>query len=117
VINLRNIASVARYERKTLYRSWFFRIFSIIALWFLFGINMGFFGFHGGVHWSTHAIAANIPYIDVLFINVAQAVIAVFLASDFLRRDRKLDTTEVIYARPVSNGEYVVGKTAGILSA
>jgi ABC-type transport system involved in multi-copper enzyme maturation permease subunit len=116
VINFRNILSVAKYERKTLYRSWFFRIFSIIALLFLFSMNMGLFGFHGGIRWSTRAIAANLPYINVLFINVAQAVIAVFLASDFLRRDRKLDTTEVIYSRPVSNGEYIVGKTAGILT-
>ncbi len=104
------------YERKTLFRSWFFRIFSIIALVVLFGMNMGTFGFHGGIKWTTRAIAANLPYINVLFINVAQAVIAVFLASDFLRRDKKLDTTEVIYTRPVSNGEYVIGKTSGVLA-
>ena len=77
---------------------------------------MGFFGFHGGIRWTTRAIAANLPYINVLFINVAQAIIAVFLASDFIQRDKKLDTTEVIYTRPISNGEYVVGKTIGILS-
>lgn len=116
MINFRNIASVSKYERKTLFRSWFFRIFSILALLILFSMNMGVFGFHGGTRWSTRAIAANLPYINVLFINVAQAIIAVFLASDFLRRDKKLDTTEVIYTRPVSNGEYVVGKTIGILT-
>jgi len=116
LINFQNILTVSKYERKTLYRSWFFRIFSIIALFFLFSINMGFFGFHGGARWSVRAIAANVPYINVLFINVAQAIIAVFLASDFLKRDKKLDTTEVIYTRPITNGEYVVGKTMGILT-
>ena len=115
-MNFRNISAVSRYERKILFRSWFFRIFSIIALLFLFSINMGFFGFHGGIRWTTRAIEANLPYINVLFINVAQAIIAVFLASDFLKRDKKLDTTEVIYTRPVTNGEYVVGKTIGILT-
>lgn len=115
MINIRNILSVAKYELKTLYRSWFFRLFSIIAIVFLFGISMGMYVDHSGAQWSTRAIAANLPYINVLFINVAQAIIAVFLASDFLRRDKKLDTTEVIYARPISNGEYVVGKTMGIL--
>ena len=44
-----------------------------------------------------------------------QAVIAVFLASDFLKRDKKLDTTEVIYMRSMTNGEYVIGKTWGNL--
>lgn len=115
MINIRNIITVARYELLTLYRSWFFRLFATIAILFLFGINMGMFVDHGGAQWSTRAIAANLPYINVLFINVAQAIIAVFLASDFLQRDKKLDTTEVIYARPISNGEYVVGKTLGIL--
>jgi ABC-type transport system involved in multi-copper enzyme maturation permease subunit len=115
VIDIRNIFTVAKYESKTLYRSWFFRLFSIIAILFLFGINMGMFVDHSGAQWSTRAIAANLPYINVLFINVAQAIIAVFLASDFLKRDKKLDTTEVIYARPISNGEYVLGKTLGIL--
>ncbi len=76
---------------------------------------MGNFGFHGGIKWTNRAIAANLPYINVLFINVAQAIIAVFLASDFLKRDKKLDTTEVIYTRPITNGEYVIGKTMGIL--
>ena len=76
---------------------------------------MGFFGGHSDARWTFRAIAANMPYINVLFINVAQAIIAVFLASDFLKRDKKLDTTEVIYTRPITNGEYVTGKTIGIL--
>jgi ABC-type transport system involved in multi-copper enzyme maturation permease subunit len=86
-----------------------------MALLILFGTNVGFFGGHDDARWTFRAIAANMPYINVLFINVAQAIIAVFLASDFLKRDKKLDTTEVIYARPLTNGEYVVGKTLGIL--
>jgi len=114
-MNLINIWNVATYESKTLFRSWFFRIFAILSLFILFGTNMGFFGGHSDAMWTFRAIAANMPYINVLFINVAQAVIAVFLASDFLKRDKKLDTTEVIYARPITNGEYVVGKTLGIL--
>jgi len=114
-MNLINIWNVAAYESKTLFRSWFFRIFAILALLILFGTNVGFYGGHDDAMWSFRAIAANMPYINVLFINVAQAIIAVFLASDFLKRDKKLDTTEVIYARPLTNGEYVTGKTLGIL--
>lgn len=111
----RNIQSVSIYERRVLFRSWFFRIFALLALLFLVGINIGFYGNHAGAQWTTRAISANLPYINILFINIAQAVIAVFMASEFLRRDNKLDTTEVIYTRPVSNGEYVVGKTLGII--
>lgn len=115
MISYKNISSVATYERKTLFRSWFFKIFSFLALFILFFIHVGFFGNHNGAFWSTRAIEANLPYLNVLFINVAQSIIAVFLASDFIRRDKKLDTTEVIYTRPISNAEYVIGKTLGIL--
>ena len=114
MISLHNIFSIAKYERKTLFRSWFFRIFSILSLFVLFAMNFGMVIQGGGADgWAIRAIPSAIPYFNLLILNVAQAVIAVFLASDFLKRDKKLDTTEVIYMRSMTNGEYVLGKTIG----
>ena len=114
LVSLHNISSIAKYERKTLFRSWFFRIFSILSLLVLFGMNFGLIIEGGGDEgWAIRAIPSAIPYFNLLILNVAQAVIAVFLASDFLKRDKKLDTTEVIYMRSMTNGEYVIGKTLG----
>lgn len=48
-------------------------------------------------------------------LNVGQAVIAVFLSSEFIKRDKQLDTSEVFYVRPLTNAEYVLGKTWGNL--
>lgn len=48
----------------------------------------------GGI-WIATAIPSNIPYLILLLLNTGQAVIAIFLASDFLKRDKKLDTSEV----------------------
>ncbi len=116
MISLHNIFSIAKYERKTLFRSWFFRIFSILSLLVLFGMNFGMIIEGGGDEgWAIRAIPSAIPYFNLLILNVAQAIIAVFLASDFLKRDKKLDTTEVIYMRAMTNGEYVIGKTLGNL--
>ena len=61
------------------------------------------------------SIPSNIPYLILLLLNTGQAVIAIFLASDFLKRDKKLDTSEVFYVRPLSNAEYVIGKIWGNL--
>ncbi|HYQ59298.1 MAG TPA: hypothetical protein VEP89_18270 [Draconibacterium sp.] len=114
MISLHNIFSIAKYERKTLFRSWFFRIFSILSLLVLFAINFGLvIEGSGGESWAIRAIPSAIPYFNLLILNVTQAVIAVFLASDFLKRDKKLDTTEVVYMRSMTNGEYVIGKTLG----
>jgi hypothetical protein len=65
--------------------------------------------------WAAKAIPSNIPYINLLLLNTGQAIIAIFLASDFLKRDKKLDTSEVFYVRPLSNAEYVIGKLWGNL--
>lgn len=116
MISLHNILSIARYERKTLLRSWFFRIFGVLSLLVLFALNFGMIIEGGGDQgWAIRSIPAAIPYFNLLILNVAQAIIAVFLASDFLKRDKKLDTTEVIYMRSMTNGEYVIGKTWGNL--
>ncbi|WP_297088809.1 hypothetical protein [uncultured Draconibacterium sp.] len=116
MISLHNILSIAKYERKTLLRSWFFRIFSILSLFVLFGMNFGMVIEGGGSEgWAIRSIPSAIPYFNLLILNVTQAIIAVFLASDFLKRDKKLDTTEVIYMRSMTNGEYVIGKTWGNL--
>ncbi len=59
------------------------------------------------------ALPANIPYVNLLFLNTGQAIIAVFLSSEFLKSDKKLDTSEVFYVHPLSNAEYVIGKIWG----
>ena len=101
-----NIRSVAKYESKILVRSWFFRIFTLLAVVFL-----GFFNFammlmedNFGL-WFVKAVSSNIPYLNLLLLNTGQAVVAVFLSSEFLKRDKKLDTSEVFYVRPLSNAE------------
>lgn len=115
MISLHNITSIAKYEITTLLRSWFFRIFAILAMVFLFFFNMGtmIMDNAGAGNWDLKAISSAIPYVNLLILNTVQAIIAIFLASDFLKRDKKLDTTDVIYIRSMSNGEYVAGKTIG----
>jgi len=117
MLSLLNIRTVARFEIKTLLRSWFFRIFSLLTLFIL-----GFFDLmvitDAGANppWMFRAIPSSIPYFNLQIFNLVQAVIIVFLASDFLKRDKKLDTTDVIYIRSMSNGDYVIGKTIGVFA-
>lgn len=115
MITYLNIKNIAHYERKTLLRSWFFRIFFIIALFVIVMFNFGLFLIPSAAQWDFRALPASLPFLNVLFVNLAQAIIAIFLASDFLKRDKKLDTAEVIYTRPISNSEYIIGKTMGVL--
>jgi ABC-type transport system involved in multi-copper enzyme maturation permease subunit len=114
MISPHNITSIAKYEITTLLRSWFFRIFAILAMVSLFVYDLATLMLRGdGPSWDMVAIPSAIPYVNLLILNTVQAIIAIFLASDFLKRDKKLDTTDVIYIRSMSNGEYVAGKTLG----
>jgi len=117
MLSFYQINSIALYETKTLLRSWFFRIFAFIAIVFLifFNIQTLITGWGGSGIWSIKAIPSIIPYTNLLYLNAVQAVIAIFLASDFMKRDKKLDTTDVIYVRSMTNREYVFGKTLGNL--
>jgi hypothetical protein len=68
-----------------------------------------------GAPWIYRALNASIPYANLIILNLGQAIVAVFLSSEFMKADRKNDTVEVIYVRSMSNGDYILGKTFGIL--
>jgi len=109
--------SVSKYESKLLTRSWFFRIFTILAVLILGIVNLVLLVLVDGSsgEWVIKAIPSNIPYFNLLFLNTGQAVIAIFFASDFVKRDKKLDTSEVFYVRPLNNATYIFGKIWGNL--
>jgi hypothetical protein len=115
MIFLHNIRTVALYEAKTLRRSWFFRLFSIGALAMLSLMNFWFFSPFGNERWMIISISSSVPYFNLYLLNIGQSIIVIFLAADFMKKDKKLDTTDVLYTRSISNLEYVIGKTWGIL--
>jgi hypothetical protein len=110
---LHNVRTVAKYEAKTLRRSWFFRLFSLGAIFMLTILNIVFFSLDQP--WELISIPSSVPLLNLYLLNIGQAIIVIFLSSDFLKRDKKVDTNEVLYTRSMSNFEYVMGKTWGIL--
>ncbi len=115
-MNLNNPTfTVAKFEIKTLLRSWFFRIFSAIVLIVILFFDIVATTEVGQAGWPNRMLSGGLPYMNLYILNIVQSIIAVFLSSDFLSRDKKLDTTEVIYVRDMSNFQYVIGKTLGIL--
>ena len=93
---LHNIRTVAQYEAKTLRRSWFFRLFSLGALFIFTILNIGFFSPVGDESWNLVSISSSVPLINLYLLNIGQAIVVIFLAADFLKRDKKLDTNEVL---------------------
>lgn len=112
MIFLSNILSVAKYESKLLMRSWFFKVFATLAILLIGGVSVSI------MEMNSHAfnsIPSLVAYNLMLYFNVAQAIVSIFLASEYLKRDKQLDTSEVFYVRPLSNAEYLLGKMWGTI--
>jgi len=110
------ILVTARYEVKILLRSWFFRVFASLVLIILILLNAALFALPQYSRWMFYGIPSSIPYLNLLLLNLAQAAIGVFMASDFLKNDYKFDSTEVIYIRSMTNASYIIGKILGLLT-
>jgi hypothetical protein len=85
---LNNILSVAKYESKLLTRSWFFKVFSTVSVILIITSS-------ASILVNTHAfvsIPSLLAYNLMLYVNVAQAIVSIFLASEYLKRDEQLDT-------------------------
>ena len=115
MINVSAIMAVARYEAKLLWRSWSFRIFSIIGLVVLVSTTIGIGAtFSRSPHFLS-ALSSSLPLANIKMLNLYQGIIAAFLATEFFKRDRKHDTTQVIMTRSFSNTDYLLGKFMGIV--
>jgi hypothetical protein len=110
MIEYRKIWANARYEIITLLRGWFFRIFAGLSLTIFITMNIIFFS--GANPWIPRlfsGFSAGIPYANMLLLNMAQIAVIIFMASDFFKRDRKFNTAEVYYIRPMTNANYLLG--------
>ncbi len=107
-IGITNIRIVSRYETKLLVRGWFFKVFAFLALFA--AVILGSIYILSPGQQPQMVNRSVIPYLFMLVMNVGQAVVSVFLASEYLKRDKQLDTSEVFYTRPLSNAEYLLGK-------
>lgn len=110
---IKNIKSVSKYETKLLLRSWFFKIFAALAIIVSTIMTIVLLFFSNSI--EIIAINSIVPYMVALILNVGQAVVSIFLSSEYLKRDKQLDTSEVFYVRSLSNAEYLLGKMWGTL--
>ena len=116
MISLKNITTVAKYETRVLWRNWFFRIFALIIIAILIFFNIGVFSPVSNSRWFHRAISAGIPYANMVFLNLVQVAVLVFLATGIIKNNKKLDTNEVFYVRPLSNADLVLGKAFALLT-
>ena len=108
---LKNIQTVSKYESKLLFRSWFFKVFATLTVFATIFTAINTLNESRYVE----SIPTLLGYSLMFTFNIGQAIVSIFLASEYLKRDKQLDTSEVFYVRPLSNAEYMLGKMWGTI--
>ena len=116
MISLKNILTISSFEAKVLWRNWFFRIVAIAGLGFITIFNLAVFSELSTAAWRVLSNGWLLPYATMIMISIPQAAAVVFLATGLIRKDKKLDTNEVFFVRPISNVDYVFGKALALVA-
>jgi len=106
---------IAVYEAKILLRSWGFRIFALLSLIILGLLTAGIAAPSFSFPYYFRSLSGSIPLFSFKLFNIYQGIIVVFMATEFFKRDRRTDSTQVIFSRSFSNTSYILGKFFGIL--
>ncbi|WKV12342.1 hypothetical protein [Marivirga harenae] len=114
MISIKNILTISRFEAKVLWRNWFFRILAIAGIGFLTIFNIAVFSEADVPRWANLANSWMMPYASLALIAIPQAAAVIFLASGLIKKDKKIDTNEVFFVRPISNLDYVFGKALAL---
>ncbi|MCK4646889.1 MAG: xanthan lyase, partial [Candidatus Aminicenantes bacterium] len=116
MLNIYCIWRIALNEAKLLFRSWGFRIFSLLGLIILTLLTVGIGTTVISTPYFLSSLSGSLPLATIKLFNIYQGIIAAFLATEFFKRDRRHDSNQVVLASSFSNMEYFLGKVVGILS-
>lgn len=111
---LENIRMVSRYEGKFIRRNKLFWIFVVCILVLVIS-----FQWRKQVNWNgflmNPLLPSMLPYLNAWLFNLLQSLLVIFMGVDFIWRDKRLNTNDVLLAHPVTNMEYQAGKLWGVL--
>lgn len=114
MISLKNIWTISKYESLVLWRNWFFRIVALAGLLFVSIFSIAMFSEADEPRWAQLANSWIMPYAVMQLICIPQVAAVVFLATGLIKKDKKVDTNEVFFVRPISNLDYVFGKALAL---
>ena len=114
VINLGVIWIVARCEARLLWRSWAFRLSAAVALVFLFFFNLVLIAPFSNIPHHSRALSSGLPLTSIRLLSLYLGMVAAFLATEFVKRDRQQDTAQTGFVHSFTNIDYLVGKMLGV---
>ena len=106
--------AVARFEARLLWRSWAFRLSALAAVGFLLLLQIIFTAPFSGAPFAFRSFSGALPLTAVRLLNLYLGLVTALLATEFVKRDRRLDSSEAVMANSFTNPGYVAAKMLGI---
>ncbi len=114
MISVKNILTISKYETLVVWRNWLFRIVALAGLFFVTIFNLGVFSEVDTPRWFLLSNSWIMPYSSMILISIPQVAAIIFLATGLIKKDKKVDTNEVFFVRPITNLDYVLGKALAL---
>lgn len=115
MINPYPIWVIARGEARLLWRSWAFRLSIGFCVFVLFFYNLLMSAPGIGAPHPFVSLAGVFPLGNVKLLNLYLGIVAAFLATEFVKRDRQQDTVQTVLVHSFTNVDYVAGKVLGVV--
>ena len=106
---------IARGEARLLWRSWAFRL-SIgfcVSVLFLYNLILSAPGISAPHPFVS--LSGMLPLGNVKLLNLYLGMVAAFLATESVKRDRQQDTVQTVFVHSFTNLDYAAGKVAGVM--
>ena len=105
---------ISRCEARLLWRSWAFRLSAGFCLFILFFFNLAISAPFSNAPHHFRSLSGNLPLINIKLLNLYLGLIAAFLTTEFIKRDRQQDTIQTVLVHSFTNVDYLVGKVLGV---
>ena len=107
---MKALSAIILNETRLLFRTTISKCLFLIMLIILYYnyINSIYF-------WTSSGIPSFVPYRFFIFFTILKSYAAIYLATDFWIKEKRIHAIFPIYARSMNNSTYVIGKVLGML--
>ncbi|MEY8592620.1 hypothetical protein AALK14_14360 [Butyricimonas hominis] len=115
-MNLQNIRTITRYERKFIRRNTVFQGIALLGLITIFLLQHSLQSKEQASYWFMIALPSSVPFVNTYLFTILQSVLIILAVSEWRRREKHTDTLVAIQTKNASNTEYIIGKSMGIIT-
>ena len=106
---------VVKYEVLVILRDLLFKLLAFLGIAGVFFLQYVVQG-DNPYNWDMVAFTSSMPIVNAYLYNWVQCFLVLFFAAELHTRERAGSSLEVIHARPEGNGDYFMGKMAGMVA-